>query len=166
MPDLYIDIDAHAVYTQALHAAQRYALELYVVTRDYLQTDPHIHLIPVEDTQTNSGAWIAANISRGDICVTGDSGLAASCMLRGATALLPSGREWSGGLVGEEPRTIAAGVREPWSLDPRTFAQRLEKAIASTRGATRHPFAAAREPVRRGPGSAAIRPLMRRKAAG
>ena len=129
MLDLYIDIDAHAVYSQALRVAQRHSLELYVVTKDYLHGDPTVHLIAAQEDQASGSAWIIGNITRGDICVTGDPGLALNCLVLGALALSPTGRQWSGRDVDGDTK----GSVEPWSPDARTFVQRLEQAIASTR---------------------------------
>jgi len=129
MLDLYVDIDALAAYPQVLHAAQRHSLDLYVVTRDYLPATENVHLIALQDDQLNGGGWIAANISRGDICVTADPGLATNCIWRGALALSPIGRQWGVDAAGDEARVVAG----PWSSDARAFVQRLEKAIASAR---------------------------------
>jgi uncharacterized protein YaiI (UPF0178 family) len=136
MLDLYLEIDAHGVYPQVVRAAQRHALDVFIVSSDYLPTDGNIHLIAVEDDLVNGGAWILANIGRGDICVTANSGLAVNCILRGATALSPSGRQWGADAIGDD----AKGFAEPWAANPELFAQRLEKAIASARGMSPRPF--------------------------
>ena len=133
MLDLYIDLDAHTVYPQALRAAQHHALDLYVVTKDYLPADTNIHLIVAEDGPINGSAWIAANIARGDICITGDSALAASCVLRGALVLAPSGRPWG-------PDTVNS-LSDAWSPDTRGFSQQLERAIVATRAVSPRTFA-------------------------
>jgi uncharacterized protein YaiI (UPF0178 family) len=137
MLDLYIDVDAHAVYPQILRIAQRHSLELYVVTNDYLHGDPTVHLIAAEDDQANGSAWITGNITRGDICITGDSGLAVNCLVLGALALSPTGRPWVGGGIERE----AKGA-ESWPLDARAFALCLEQIIASMRVAGQRGFTA------------------------
>src|ERR1700722_19067445 len=129
MPDLYIEIDSHLVYPQALRAAQRHSLELYVVTKDYLAADANLHLIAIEDDHANGGAWIVSNIGRGDICITADPHLAAGCIQRGALALSPSGRQWGADAAGDDAR----GAAERWSVDTRLFVQRLENGIAVAR---------------------------------
>jgi uncharacterized protein YaiI (UPF0178 family) len=130
MLDLYLELDARGVYPQAVRAAQRHALDLFIVSNDYLPTGPNVHLIAVEDDQVNGGAWVLANIGRGDICVTANSGLAVNCILRGALALSPSGRQWGADAIGDDAKSFA----EPWAANAELFAQRLEKAIASARG--------------------------------
>jgi uncharacterized protein YaiI (UPF0178 family) len=143
MMDIYIDIDAHEVFRQVLQAAQRHDLELYVVTRDYLQADLNVHLILDEDRSSNRCAWIESNILRGDICVTGDPGVATSCILKGALALTPLGGQWPRDIVGDDARNLAGRVTERWTPDPRIFAQRLERAIA-TQGIELRAFAMSR----------------------
>lgn len=95
MVDLFVDIGSCPVFPQMVQAARWHSLELYVVTRDYLNVGANVHLIFADD-DVGAGAWIATNISRHDICVTDDRTLAMTCILRGATALDPSGRAWSG----------------------------------------------------------------------
>jgi uncharacterized protein YaiI (UPF0178 family) len=136
MPDIYIDTEVHEIYVQALRAAQRYSLELYVITRDYVPVGENVHLIVVEGDKANGGAWIAANIARGDICVTADPGVAANCIQRGALALAPSGRLWGKDTANNDPRTA-----ESWPADIRAFTQRLDRVIASARAMSPGAFA-------------------------
>jgi uncharacterized protein YaiI (UPF0178 family) len=131
MLDLYLELDAHGVYPQIVRAAQRHALDVFIVSNDYLPPGDNIHLIAVEDNQANGGGgWVLANIGRGDICVTANSGLAVNCILRGALALSPSGRQWGADAIGDD----AKGFAESGAANAELFAQRLEKAIASARG--------------------------------
>jgi len=109
---LFIDIDYCPGHLSVFRAAQRHALELYVVTRDYLYVDANVHLIFAQEGRLGARDWIAANISRGDICITNDGALASRCLLRGATALEPT-------------------------IDARIFTQRLDAAITAARSADR-----------------------------
>jgi len=136
MLDLYLELDAHGVYPQVVRAAQRHLLDVFIVSNDYLPTERNIHLIAVEDDQTNAEAWVLANIGRGDICVTANSGLAVNCILRGALALSPSGRQWGADTVGDDAKAFA----EPRAANAELFARRLEKAITTTRGTSARPF--------------------------
>ncbi len=129
--DIYLDSDAHSVYPQVLHTARRHALDLYVVTKDYLPETANVHLILMQEGQKNAGAWIVGNIARGDICVTADAGLASGCMLRGAVALSPSGRQWNVAVASESAR----GAPEAWPANLRGLTQRLETAILASRAA-------------------------------
>jgi uncharacterized protein YaiI (UPF0178 family) len=129
MMNLYVDIDAHLVFPQILRMAQRYGLDLYVVTTDFWRVDEKVHLILAQEDDINSSAWIAANIGRGDICVTGDPNLATNCLLRGAQALSPAGRLWAGDGINET--TIGAAA------NPQACMRALERAIVAGRTAGR-----------------------------
>jgi uncharacterized protein len=133
MPNLYIDIDARALYPQVLPIAHRRDWDLYVITRDYLSIDETVHLILLDDSQKNGGAWIAANIASGDICVSGDSEVAAGCMLRGALALSPTGRQWLPDSVDHSVQVRPGYVPDNRVLDRQAFARRLETAIIESR---------------------------------
>jgi len=141
MPDLFIDIDTCPVYREVCVAAHRHSLNLYVVTRDYVELGPNVCLIATEADDESARAWIAGNIDRGDICVTADAALATRCVRRGARALRPTGRNWT------EP-DAAAGVQSPrldihavtgMFAEPGTqsFTARLDAAIAVARATRR-----------------------------
>ncbi|HML09357.1 MAG TPA: DUF188 domain-containing protein [Stellaceae bacterium] len=137
MLNLYADTDAWPVLSQMIRTAQRHSLELYVATRDFFTADGHVHLI-LQEERINSGAWIAANIAGGDICVTGDPTLAASCIVRGAQALSPAGRVWTGeGDAGSILGSVA---------NAQVLARSLEAAISARRIAHPVPPAAWRAP--------------------
>jgi uncharacterized protein YaiI (UPF0178 family) len=128
--DLFVDIESCPVYPQMLRLARRHSLDLYVVTRDYLETDTNVHLIFAQEGGAGACEWISANIRPGDICVTDDGKLASSCTQRGALALAPSGRAWPG-------ETVSTGgireIRKTCAEDSRAFAQHLEAVIAAVR---------------------------------
>jgi hypothetical protein len=134
MPDLFIDIDTCPVYREVCAAADRHSLNLYVVTRDYMELGPTVCLIVTEADDGSARAWIAGNIARGDICVTADAALAARCVRRGARALRPTGHGWtrSGAAAGDrssrfEMQAVTDALVEP---DTQSFAARLDTAIA------------------------------------
>jgi uncharacterized protein YaiI (UPF0178 family) len=158
MTDLYVDIDTRPVLPQALRAAERYSLDLYIVTRDYLSADANVHLILAQEDQPNPGFWIAANICHGDICVTGDIGLATSCTLRGAHSLSPAGRLWG-------DRSIHPSAL-PATPNPRAFAQRLEAVIIAGRAANRLALASWRGAAHIELGVAMPGPVLRRASSG
>jgi uncharacterized protein YaiI (UPF0178 family) len=142
MLDLYVAVDAHAVYQQTLRAAQRYSLDLFLVTRDYLHCDANVHLIIAEEGRGDGAAWITANISGGDICITADIRLAGASVARGAVALSPTGRAWNGDFAGGMTDPRASNGQQPssgsagrWAPEARAFAQQLETAIVATRAA-------------------------------
>jgi uncharacterized protein YaiI (UPF0178 family) len=145
MLDLFVDIDNCPVFPQIVRAAQRHLLDIYVVTCDYLTVDANVHLILAQEDDEAAREWIGTNISRGDICVTSEPGLARSCLLRGAVALAPNGRIWTTDLINTTTGATSVGrarpgdLRDAWTGDPRTFTQRLEIAIAGMRAADGRP---------------------------
>jgi uncharacterized protein YaiI (UPF0178 family) len=168
MLDLFVDIETCPVFPQIVRAAQRHALELYVVTRDYLPADANVHLILAEEDEDTAQRWIAANISRGDICVTQDAILASDCRRRGALALTPTGKAWSGHDANATgPRSVSLAYAP---LNPRAdggarvFAQRLEWVIAAALADSRRPVLPGSRLVRAAP--AVARPWPSRIAVG
>jgi uncharacterized protein YaiI (UPF0178 family) len=154
MLDLFVDIDACPVstYPSLLRVARRHSLDLYVVTKDYLDVDLNVHLILTDDDHEGGSQWIAANIRRGDICVTGQIDLAANCTLRDALALAPTGRMWTSeiitaviaGRAASAPR-LAGGARAgSRAADIAVFAQRLDAAIATMRTANPRSYSSVR----------------------
>src|ERR1700748_2621086 len=94
MLDLYIDADACPVREEAFRVAERYALNVIVVTCGNVRVPihPRIRLVLVEAGADAADDWIAETIGAGDICVTADVPLAARCLDKGAAALWPIGR--------------------------------------------------------------------------
>jgi uncharacterized protein YaiI (UPF0178 family) len=111
-----------------------------------VNADANVHLIFAQEDGVAAREWIAANISRGDICVTEDTALAASCLLRGAIALASTGWAWtSEALLAADALPVSDGGRAARRLpgsptgDPRIFAQRLDATIAAVRSAEPRP---------------------------
>jgi uncharacterized protein YaiI (UPF0178 family) len=112
MLDLFVDIDMCPVFPQILQVAQRHLLDVYVVSRDYLDLGENVHLIVAQEDGLGTEEWIAANVRPGDICITADGTLAALCRARFASVIGAAG-------------------------GPRVFTERLEAAIASARATQR-----------------------------
>jgi hypothetical protein len=89
--------------------------------------------------------WIAENIVRGDVCVTADIPLAARCLEKGARALSPRGRPWTGDNIGgalagravaEARRSTGAMTGGPSPLtaaDRSRFLSELDAAVQAAR---------------------------------
>jgi len=142
MLDLFIDIDNCPVYRQVLLVAQRHALALYAVTRDYVELEGDVHLILAQAGDAGGQEWIVGNIRRSDICVTDDATLAADCLRRGAFALTATGWAWTAELAAaEESRAGAVDAAIPRhrlrqsAIDVRQFVHRIEQTIAEARSA-------------------------------
>jgi uncharacterized protein YaiI (UPF0178 family) len=144
MLDLFVDIDACPVYPQVLRAAQQHSLDLYVVTRSYLAGEPGVYLILADGDRRAGNDWIAANIAAHDICVTGQSDLAARCLVRGAIALAPTGATWKGGTLADALNSASTASRPvfaeggcTWAVDTRRFARALTATIYTLRATER-----------------------------
>ena len=55
-------------------------------------------------TERGAGHWIAERITPVDVCVTADIPLASCCLEKGALALAPSGKRWTGDNIGSADR--------------------------------------------------------------
>jgi uncharacterized protein len=136
MLDIYFDSAGFPFYRQTVQLAQRYSLELFVVTRDYFDAESNVHLILAEE-RTDPSEWIAGAIAKSDICITAETALVAACLRRGAVALGPGGWVWTTEMLRDasRPDGVSPRVAALWSRDPRIFIQRLEAAIIRLRSA-------------------------------
>lgn len=101
-PSLFIDADACPVKDEAYKVAQRYGLQVYVVANSWLMVPghPRIERVVVEAGPDAADDWIAEHAGAGDIVVSADMPLAARCLERGAQAISPSGRPFTGDNIG------------------------------------------------------------------
>ncbi len=116
MLDFYIDADACPVRDEAFRVAERYALNVIVVTCGNVRVPihPRIRLVLVEAGSDAADDWIAETIAAGDICVTADVPLAARCLDKGVAALGPTGRRFTAQNIGSAlaGRALSAHLRE------------------------------------------------------
>jgi uncharacterized protein YaiI (UPF0178 family) len=116
MLTLHIDADACPVRPEALTVAERYGLDVFVVTCGNIRVpiDPRIRLVLVEAGSDAVDDWIAERIGAGDICITADVPLAARCLRAGGEALGPTGRRFTIANIGEAlaGRDLSAHLRE------------------------------------------------------
>jgi len=116
MVELYVDADACPVRTEIFRVADRYQLQVHVVTCGNVRVplDPRIRPVLVEAGADAADDWIAERIQPGDICVTSDVPLAARCLKRGALALGPTGRSFTPDNIGTAlaSRELAQHLRE------------------------------------------------------
>jgi uncharacterized protein YaiI (UPF0178 family) len=106
------------VREEVYRVAGRLGLPVFVVSngsRPLRPPDlPTVRMIFVGPQADAADDWIAAQIGRGDLCVTGDIPLASRCLAAGARALAPNGHVWTrdnigGALAGRE---VARHLRE------------------------------------------------------
>jgi uncharacterized protein YaiI (UPF0178 family) len=128
MTTVFIDADACPVTRDAIAVARSRSLRVVLVANHSQNLAPFAGRAGVEIVQVASGRDAAdfamvPRLSRGDIVVTGDMGLAAMALGRGSHALSPRGRQYS-------PITIDA------ELAIRDAEQRHRRAGGRTKGPT------------------------------
>ena len=74
MTAIYIDADACPVKNEIYRVAERYGLQVHVVSNAYLNVPrhPRIALMVVSDGFDAADNWIAEHVQPGDIVVTAD----------------------------------------------------------------------------------------------
>lgn len=151
MTAIYVDADACPVRAEVIRVADRVGIEVFLVTNGArpLPPDPraHVHLILVEAGADKADDWIAERATDADICVTADIPLAARVLARGARALAPNGRVWTGdnianALAGREigrhlrEMGVATGGPPPFGKADRSrFLNALDAAVTAVRRA-------------------------------
>ena len=74
----------------------------------------NVRMILVGEGADAADDWIAERITAADVCVTADIPLAARCLARGARAVSPVGKHWTGDNIGQAlaGREVARHLRE------------------------------------------------------
>ena len=118
---IYIDADACPVKQEVYKVAERYQLEVFVVSNSQLYTPKihRIHSIIVGATDDAADHWIAEHIGKDDICITADIPLAARCLAVEASVLDPRGQPFSAESIGEmlASRNLLFALREAGMID-------------------------------------------------
>jgi uncharacterized protein YaiI (UPF0178 family) len=118
MTEIYIDGDACPVRDEVYRVADRLGLGVYVVSNGSRPirppSNPRVRMIMVGDGADAADDWIAERITPADVCVTGDIPLASRCLAKGARAVSPAGKLWTGDNIGNAlaGREIARYMRE------------------------------------------------------
>ncbi|HEY1426633.1 MAG TPA: YaiI/YqxD family protein [Caulobacteraceae bacterium] len=147
MTILYIDADACPVKDEVYRVAERYRLQVFVVSNSWIRTPPSpcIESVVVDDGPDVADDWIAERAGAGDIVITADIPLAARALAAGAQALHPAGRPFTpdniGGKlvsrqVGEHLRSfgeITGGPKPFAPADRSRFLQALDGAVVKAR---------------------------------
>lgn len=91
---LYIDADACPVKDEVYRVADRYRLQVFVVSNSWIRTPrhPRIHAVVVPEGPDIADDWIAERARAGDVVVTNDIPLGDRVLRAGAEALRPNGR--------------------------------------------------------------------------
>jgi hypothetical protein len=101
---IYVDADACPVREEVYRVAERLGLQVFVVSNGSRPIRPpgrpNVSLVTVAAGADVADDWIAERITSADVCVTADIPLAARCLARGARAVSPAGKHWTGDNIG------------------------------------------------------------------
>ena len=147
MTIIYIDADACPVKDEVYRVADRYALQVFVVSNSWIRTprNPRISFTLVDDGPDVADDWIAERAAPADVVITADIPLADRVLKAGAEALHPTGRLFTpdnigsalaSRSIGEHLRSmgeITGGPRAFTRADRSQFLQELDAAVTRAR---------------------------------
>ncbi len=118
MTEIYVDGDACPVRDEVFKVASRLNLIVHVVSNGSRPIRPpglpNVRMVVVGEGADVADDWIADRIGPADVCVTSDIPLASRCLAKGARAVAPYGRVWTGDNIGSAlaGRSVAQHMRE------------------------------------------------------
>lgn len=147
MLKIYIDADACPVKDEVFRVAQRYELDVILVSNKWMKTpaSQQIRLEVVGGKFDEADDWIADNVEADDIVITADIPLAARCLAKDALVLDPKGRTFTKDNIGDilatrevmshlrDMGTMAGGPAPFQKKDRSRFLQVLDRMIQSVR---------------------------------
>ena len=106
---IYVDADACPVKEEIDKVARRYGIKVYIVSNSPIRVpaEEFIEAVVVKGGFDVADDWIVERIEPGDVAITTDIPLAERCLLRGARALGPKGREFTEEAIGDALATRA-----------------------------------------------------------
>ena len=145
MSTIFVDADACPVKVEIYRVAERYHLNVCVVSNHPMRTPraPWIEPVVVGARFDAADNWIAAQAACDDIVITGDIPLAARCLKKGARVIGPKGHVLTDANIGEAlaTRELSAHLRDlgivnggptPFQRKDRSrFLQRLDATVRS-----------------------------------
>lgn len=148
MPDIYVDADACPVKREIYRVASRYDLNVILVSNSWMRIpeSSRIELVLVEPGADMVDDWIAGNVQKGDIVISGDIPLASRCLKKGAHVLGNTGRPFTEDNICDalsvrdllhdlREQGVMTGGPKPFSRKDRSrFLQELDKIVVRTRG--------------------------------
>ncbi len=144
---IFVDADACPVKEEVYRVAQRYDLEVLLVSNSWLRTplEGRIELVLVDKELDAADTWITEHITKGDIVVSADIPLAATCLEKGALVLGPRGQPFTEHSIGNAlaTRELMSQLREMGEItggpppfekrDRSKFLQALDQIIHASR---------------------------------
>jgi uncharacterized protein YaiI (UPF0178 family) len=99
---IYVDADACPVKNEIYRVAERYGLNVFVVSNSYLNVprDPRLQLVVVNDSFDAADNWIAERAGPGDVVVTADIPLADRALKKGAGVIGNTGVPFTTASIG------------------------------------------------------------------
>ena len=107
MLNIYVDADACPVKHEVYRVANRYRLEVTLVTNSWMRVpdEQWITLEVVEDGLDVADDWIVEHVQVDDIVVTADIPLASRCLKEGAQVIGPNGKPFTDNNIGQAVAT-------------------------------------------------------------
>ncbi len=147
MTAIYIDADACPVKDEVYRVAERYALQVFVVSNSWIRTprSPLITSVVVDEGPDVADDWIAERAGAADVVITADIPLAQRVLSSGGQALHSNGKVFTpdniGGAlasraIGEHLRSVGAMTSGPppfAAADRSRFLQSLDAAVTKAR---------------------------------
>lgn len=144
---LYVDADACPVKDEVFRVADRYGLQVFVVSNSWIRlpASPRITSVVVDAGPDLADDWIAERAGAGDIVITADIPLAERALKAGAQALHSNGRPFTvdsigaalaSRTVGEHLRSfgeVTGGPKPFGPADRSRFLQALDAAVVKAR---------------------------------
>jgi uncharacterized protein YaiI (UPF0178 family) len=113
---IYIDADACPVKNEVFRVAERYELDVILVSNTWMKTPKsnRIQLQVVDGKFDAADDWIVDHAQTDDIVITADIPLASRCLDNDARALGPKGREFTKNNIGDimATREIMSHLRD------------------------------------------------------
>ncbi|MBT3253701.1 MAG: YaiI/YqxD family protein [Candidatus Marinimicrobia bacterium] len=147
MLHIYIDADACPVKKEVYRVADRYQLEVTLVSNSRMRVpqSSRIKLEVVGDGFDEADDWIVEHVQEGDVVITADIPLAGRCITAGAEVLSNSGKRFTDDNIGQTLATrdllaelrgageITGGPPPLTQRDRSEFLQKLDVVIQSIR---------------------------------
>lgn len=147
LPLILVDADACPVKEEVYRVAQRYSLDVKLVSNAYIRAprEDWLEVVAVGGEPDAADDWIADVASADAVVITADIPLASRCVAKGASVLTPRGRILDETAIGDAlaTRNLMTHLRElgeetggPSSFSKRDrseFLQRLDETVNRVR---------------------------------
>ena len=147
MLHIYIDADACPVKNEVYRVADRYELQVTLVSNSRMRIpqNSRVKLEVVGDGFDEADDWIVEHVQEGDVVITADIPLAGRCITAGAEVLSNSGKRFTDDNIGQTLATrdlltelrgageITGGPPPLTQRDRSEFLQKLDVVIQSIR---------------------------------